>query len=52
MKQSSSIYEKIQYALNDLPGESAHIEMYPLRNTISEVKLSDEEYRVSAVSQM
>ena len=49
MKQWNTIYEKIQYALNDLPGESAHIEMFPRRRVASEEIKSVKDYRVSAV---
>ena len=49
MKQWTSIYEKIQYALNDLPGESAHIEMFPRRRVASEEINSVTDYKTSAV---
>lgn len=49
MKQLSTIYEKIQYALNDLPGDLAHKEMYPLRKTIGQIDLDSIEFRTSAV---
>lgn len=49
MKQLTSIYEKIQYALNDLPGDFAHKEMYPMRKTINQVDLTTANYRTSAV---
>lgn len=49
MKQYNTIYEKIQYALNDLPGESAHVEMFPRRRVASEEIKSVDDYRVSAV---
>lgn len=49
MKQLTTIYEKILYALNDLPGEFAHQEMYPLRKTISQLDLTATNYRTSAV---
>ncbi|MEO9531464.1 MAG: CoA pyrophosphatase [Crocinitomicaceae bacterium] len=49
MEQCTTIYEKIQYALNDLPGDFAHKEMYPIRKSISEINLENEVYRSSAV---
>lgn len=52
MKQLTTIYKKIQYALNDLPGESAHKEMYPGRKSAKEVRLEDENYRTAAVLAM
>ena len=49
MKQCYTIYEKIQYALNDLPGETAHVEMFPRRRVASEELKSVTEYKTSAV---
>lgn len=49
MKQLTSIYEKIQYALNDLPGDFAHKEMYPTRKTVDEIDLAQTNYRTSSV---
>ena len=49
MEQFHTIYKKIQYALNDLPADIAHKEMYPGRKTLKEVQLEQEEYRISAV---
>ncbi|MFT4600779.1 MAG: 8-oxo-dGTP pyrophosphatase MutT (NUDIX family) [Arenicella sp.] len=49
MQSFPTIYKKIQYALNDLPADLAHKEMYPLRKTRNEMKLENEDYRTSAV---
>ncbi|MBD3636786.1 MAG: CoA pyrophosphatase [Crocinitomicaceae bacterium] len=49
MKQLPTIYKKIQYALNDLPGEVAHKEMFPTRRVASEELKTAENYRISAV---
>jgi 8-oxo-dGTP pyrophosphatase MutT (NUDIX family) len=49
MDDFNSIYEKIQYALNDLPGGLAHKEMFPTRKTASELNLGPADYRESAV---
>jgi len=52
MKQLPTIYEKIQYALNDLPGELAHKEMYPGRKSAQQALLDQENYRTAAVLAM
>jgi 8-oxo-dGTP pyrophosphatase MutT (NUDIX family) len=49
MDHHPTIYKKIKQALNHLPGDLAHKEMYPIRKSITEVNLADEEYRNSAV---
>lgn len=49
MQQFSTIYEKIQYALTNLPGVSAHLEMYPDRKVVPEAIKSVKNYRTSAV---
>ena len=49
MEDFTSIYEKIQYALNDLPGGIAHKEMFPARKTTEELNLGAADYRESAV---
>jgi len=49
MQQFPSIYKKIQHALNDLPADLAHKEMYPSRKTIQEVDLNKVSYKTSSV---
>ena len=49
MKQLSKIYEKIQYALNDLPGEIAHKEMYPGRKSAHQALIDKDNYRTASV---
>lgn len=49
MDNFQSIYEKISRGLIDLPGESAHTEMFPRRRVASEEIKSVKDYRISAV---
>lgn len=49
MKQLTTIYEKIRNALNDLPGDFAHREMFPRRRVASEEIKAVKDYRISAV---
>lgn len=52
MRNSEKIYKKILNGLIDLPGESAHKEMFPKRRVASEeIKMVDH-YRISAVLAM
>jgi 8-oxo-dGTP pyrophosphatase MutT (NUDIX family) len=49
---TDSLLEQIQNELQDLPGKSAHIEMFPLRET-SRMSIPDKgEYKVSATMAM
>lgn len=43
------IYEKIKRELTDLPGEKAHLEMYPKRGSSQQHKLETKDYKTSAV---
>lgn len=49
MKDTHLIYEKIQNGLRDLPGEPAHLEMFPKRRGAKEAIKSAKDYKTSAV---
>jgi 8-oxo-dGTP pyrophosphatase MutT (NUDIX family) len=44
-----NLYQRLTKAVHDLPGEKAHLEMFPKRKGASEVAKSEIDYRKSAV---